>query len=105
MQHYGLLAQDVAQLAADEPELKKPLAPGLDCPAILAMAAWSARHEQVVHLADFYLRRSFLGLRLPPDHRGADRVASVVGEILWWTRDRELEELDLLKRTVAGEYR
>jgi glycerol-3-phosphate dehydrogenase len=105
VEHYGLLAQDVAQLARDEPELRKPLAPGHPSGAILAMAAWSARHEHVVHLADFYLRRSFLGLRLAPDHRGVDRVASVVGQVLWWTRDRELEELDLLRRTVAGEYR
>jgi glycerol-3-phosphate dehydrogenase len=105
VQHYGLLAQDVAQLTREDPELKKPLAPGTNSPAILAMAAWSARHEHVVHLADFYLRRSFLGLSLPPEHRGVDRVAAVIGEILWWPRDRELEELELLKRTVAGEYR
>ena len=105
VQHYGLLAQDVAELTREDPEFKKPLAPGSNSPAILAMAAWSARHEHMVHLSDFYLRRSFLGLTLPPDHRGVDRVANVVGEILWWTKDRELEELDLLKRTVAGEYR
>ena len=105
VQHYGLLAQDVAELTREDAELKKPLAPGHSSPAILAMAAWSARHEHMVHLSDFYLRRSFLGLTLPPDHRGVDRVANVVGEILWWTKDRELEELDLLKRTVAGEYR
>jgi glycerol-3-phosphate dehydrogenase len=105
VQHYGLVAQDVAELTREDPELKKPLAPGHPSPAILAMAAWSARHEHLVHLSDFYLRRSFLGLSLPPDHRGVDRVANVVGEILWWTRDRELEELELLRRTVAGEYR
>lgn len=105
VQHYGLLAQDVAQLTKDDPDLAKPLAPGHDSPAILAMAAFSARHEHVVHLADFYLRRNHLGLRLPPDHRGVDRVATVMGEILWWTRDRELEELELLRRNIAGEYR
>ena len=99
------MAQDVAQLTREDAELKKPLAPGSACPAILAMAAWSAQYEHVVHLHDFYLRRSLLGLALAPDHRGVDRVASVVGQILWWSRDRELEELDLLKRTVAGEYR
>jgi glycerol-3-phosphate dehydrogenase len=98
-------ARDVAALTREEPELKKPLAPGSDCPAILAMAAFSARHEHVVHLADFYLRRNHLGLRLPPDHRGVDRVATIMGEILWWTRDRELEELELLRRNIAGEYR
>jgi glycerol-3-phosphate dehydrogenase len=105
VQHYGLVAQDVAQLTREDPALKLPLAPGTASPAILAMAAWSARHEHVLHLADFYLRRSFLGLSLPPDHPGVEQVASVVGTILRWDRQREKEELQLLKRSVAGEYR
>jgi glycerol-3-phosphate dehydrogenase len=105
VQHYGILAQDVAALTRENPELKNPLAPNSASPAILAMAAWSAHHEHVVHLADFYLRRSHLGLCLPPDHAGVDRVASVVGEILRWSRQRELDELALLRQTIAGSYR
>jgi len=103
--HYGRLARDVAELTREEPEWKRPLAPGSGCPAILAMAVWAARHEQVAHLDDFYLRRTRLGLVLPPDHRGVDKVAAVMGQVLWWDRDRELEELDRLRRVVAGEYR
>jgi len=111
--HYGRQARDVAALCTEDPELKKPIAPsagsgqgpGSDCPAILAMAAWAARHEHVTHLEDFYLRRTQLGLTLPPDHRGVDRVASLFGQILWWDRDREGEELERLRRVVAGEYR
>jgi glycerol-3-phosphate dehydrogenase len=103
--HYGRLSRDVAALCAEDPELKKPVAPGTDCPAILAMAAWAARHEQAVHLEDFYLRRTRLGLTLAPDHRGVDRVAAVMGQALWWSKDRELEELERLGRVVSGEYR
>jgi len=103
--HYGRVARDVAELTREDPEWKRLLAPGSGCPAILAMAVWAARHEQVVHLDDFYLRRTKLGLLLGPEHRGADRVASVFGQVLWWSRDRELEELERLKRVVAGEYR
>jgi glycerol-3-phosphate dehydrogenase len=103
--HYGRLARDVAALTVDEPELKKPLAPGSGSPAILAMAAWAARHEQAQHLDDFYLRRTKLGLLLPPEHKGVDRVAAVMGQALWWDRDRESEELDRLKKAVTGEYR
>jgi len=103
--HYGRLARDVAGLTREDPEWKRPLAPGSGCPAILAMAVWAARHEQVVHLDDFYLRRTRLGLLLPPDHRGVDKVAAVFGQILWWSRDRELEELERLRRVVAGEFR
>jgi len=105
VQHYGRMARDVAALCAEDPELRKPLAPGDACPAILAMAAWAARHEHAAHLDDFYLRRTRLGLRLKPDHRGVDRVAAVMGQVLWWSRDRELEELERLRRVVAGEYR
>ena len=103
--HYGRVARDVAGLTREDPEWKRPLAPGSGCPAILAMAVWAARHEQVAHLDDFYLRRTRLGLLLGPDHRGADRVAAVFAQILWWDRDRELEELERLRRVVAGEYR
>jgi glycerol-3-phosphate dehydrogenase len=103
--HYGRLARDVAGLTREEAEWKRPLAPGSGCPAILAMAVWAARHEQVAHLDDFYLRRTKLGLMLPPDHPGADRLAAVVGQVLGWDRDRGLEELDRLRRIVAGEYR
>jgi glycerol-3-phosphate dehydrogenase len=105
VQHYGRSARDVARLSEEDPELKKPLAPGSGCPAILAMAAWAARHEQVAHLDDFYLRRTQLGLRLPPDHRGVDRVAALFGRELWWDREREEEELERLKRVLQGEYR
>jgi glycerol-3-phosphate dehydrogenase len=103
--HYGRSARDVAALCDEDPDLKKPLAPGTDCPAILAMAAWAARHEQVVHLDDFYLRRTHLGFRLPPDHRGIDRVAALFGRELWWDREREDEEMERLRRVVVGEYR
>ena len=105
IQHYGCQARDVAALTQEDPELRKPLAPGSGLPAILAMAAWSARHEQLVHLDDFYLRRSRLGLVLPPEHRGVDRVAAVVAQALGWSRDRESEELERLRRVIVGEYR
>jgi glycerol-3-phosphate dehydrogenase len=105
IQHYGRLARDVAALTLEDPELKKPVAPGSGCPAILAMAAWAARHEQAAHLDDFYLRRTRLGLLLAPEHRGVDRVAAVMGQALWWSRDRESEELERLRKVIAGEYR
>lgn len=105
VRHYGRLAPDVAALCLGDPELGKPVAPDSGCPAILAMAAWAALHEHAVHLDDFYLRRTRLGLRLPPDHPGADRVAAVMGGILGWDKDREGLELEGLKRLVLREYR
>jgi glycerol-3-phosphate dehydrogenase len=100
---YGVAARAVLELASEEPEWKQPLAPGSK--AILAQAVYAARHEKAQRLADFYLRRTFLGLELSPDHKGVDRVASLMGNELRWSRDAESEELDHLKRVVAGEYR
>lgn len=100
---YGVAALAVLELTREEPEWKAPLAPG--SPAILAQAVYAARHEKAQRLADFYLRRTFLGLELAPDHKGVDRVASLMGNELRWSRDAEVEELDYLKRVVAGEYR
>ena len=105
VRHYGRLAWDVCALADKDPDLGKPLAPDSGCPAILAMAAWAALHEQAVHLDDFYLRRTKLGLLLPPTHPGVERVAAVMGAVLGWGKDREEAELERLKRVLTGEYR
>jgi glycerol-3-phosphate dehydrogenase len=100
---YGTAAVAVLQLTQEEKDWKKPIAAGY--PAILAQAAYAARHEKACRLADFYLRRTFLGLELAPDHVGVDRVAALMGNELRWSRDDEFEELDNLKRLVAGEFR
>jgi glycerol-3-phosphate dehydrogenase len=105
VRHYGRLAFEVCALCDQDPGLKEPLAPDSGCPAILAMAAWAALHEQAVHLDDFYLRRTKLGLRLPPDHRGVDRAAAVMGALLGWDKQREQGELERLKQVVTDEYR
>jgi glycerol-3-phosphate dehydrogenase len=102
---YGRYAGAVAELATENPNLARAVAPGSDCPAILAQAAWAARHERALHLDDFYLRRSRLGLLLPPDHRGVDAAATAMGRELGWDSDREARELERLKRAVDGEFR
>jgi glycerol-3-phosphate dehydrogenase len=102
---YGRLAWDVCALCERDPGLRQALAPDSGCGAILAMAAWAALHEQALHLDDFYLRRTRLGLLLAPDHRGADRVAAVMGSVLGWDKQRERDELERLKRLVLAEYR
>jgi len=105
VRHYGRLAWDVCALAGQDPDLKKPLAPDSGCPAILAMAAWAALREEAVHLDDFYLRRTKLGLLLPPTHPGVERVAAAMGAVLGWGMEREKAELERLKRVLTEEYR
>ncbi len=100
---YGKLASAVIALTHEDPALAQPIAPG--SPAILAQVAYAARHEKARHLDDFYLRRTFLGLELAPDHPGVEKVAAVMGKELGWDAGRVAEELDDLKKTINREYR
>jgi len=100
---YGMCAPAVFELTRENPELKSPVTPG--SPAILAQAVYAARHERAEHLVDFYLRRTFLGLDLAPDHVGVERVAAAMGSELRWSRERVAEELEQLKLVVEGEFR
>jgi glycerol-3-phosphate dehydrogenase len=100
---YGMSVQTLLDLTLEEPQWKQGLAPG--SPAILAQVVFAVRYEKVQRLVDFYLRRTFLGLELAPDHKGVDKVAATMGNELKWSRMTEVEELENLKRVVAGEYR
>lgn len=100
---YGVSAPAVLEITREDPEFKNPVA--LGSPAILAQAVYAARHEKAERLDDFYLRRTFLGLELAPDHPGVERVAAVMGAELRWNRERIADELEQLKRVIEGEYR
>jgi glycerol-3-phosphate dehydrogenase len=100
---YGVSATAVLEMTREDPDLKNPVAPG--SPAILAQVVYAARHEKAEHLVDFYLRRTFLGLELEPDHFGVELVASCMGAELNWNREREADELEHLKQVIEGEYR
>jgi glycerol-3-phosphate dehydrogenase len=102
-QAYGAMAPALLKEARKDPGLLEPVEPGL--PAILAQVDWACRHEDARHLADFYLRRSFLGLTLPPDHPGVLKVAELMARRLGWDEERMMAEITDLKRVVAGEYR
>ena len=100
---YGSRAGEVAAIARQSHELRQPIHP--DCKTIYAQAVHAARHEKIRSLCDFYLRRTFLGLVTPPDHPSASKVAALVGAELAWNADRQAQELEKLRRVVAGEYR
>jgi glycerol-3-phosphate dehydrogenase len=100
---YGLAAAGVLELCREEPAWKVPLAGGL--PAILAQVVYAARHEKAQRLADFFLRRTFLGLELAPDHPCFRRAAALMGHELGWTHDFEISECEYLSRLLSSEYR
>jgi glycerol-3-phosphate dehydrogenase len=102
-QTYGRSAQALLEAGRRHQGLLGPVDPSL--PAILAQADWACLQEDARHLADFYLRRSFLGLVLAPDHPGVLKVAEVMARCLGWGEERLMQEVADLRKVVAGEYR
>jgi glycerol-3-phosphate dehydrogenase len=92
---YGHAARAVLELAAERPELARPIAPGR--PDLLAEAAVAARSEQARSLADVLLRRTRLGILAAPELRTAESAlpaAEAMGAELGWGRRRVRREAE-----------
>jgi glycerol-3-phosphate dehydrogenase len=86
---YGHAARHVLALAAESPELARPIAPSQ--PDLLAEAVIAGRLEQARSVADVLLRRTRLGLLAAPELRSAEAVmpvAETLGGELGWSRRR-----------------
>lgn len=86
---YGHAARHVLGLAAERPQLARPITDGQ--PDLVAEAALAARLEQARSVADVLLRRTRLGLLAAPQLRSADSVmpvAEAMGAELGWDADR-----------------
>jgi glycerol-3-phosphate dehydrogenase len=96
---YGYAARDVLALAAQEPQLARPVVEGL--PDLLAEVALAARREQARSIGDVMLRRTRLGLLAPRallagDGNGdgpLERAGSVLARELGWSGERLRREL------------
>jgi glycerol-3-phosphate dehydrogenase len=93
---YGHAAHEVMEMAAADPALAKRLSPAL--PDLVAEAAFAARREQVLSLADVLLRRTRLGLLdarelTAPGADGTVRAARAVAGEIGWSEDRVEAEL------------
>jgi glycerol-3-phosphate dehydrogenase len=94
---YGHAAHAVLRVAAERPELTRPIVPGL--PDLLAEATFSARHEQAYSVADVLLRRTRLGLLAARDLLGdgagpARRVAEALAREHGWDPARTGHEIE-----------
>ena len=92
---YGHAARTVLELAAERPELARPIAPGR--PDVLAEAVVAARSEQARSVADVLLRRTRLGILAAPDLRDGDSalpVAEAMAGELGWGRRRVRREAE-----------
>ena len=101
---YGHAARTVLALAASQPDLARPIAPGR--PDLLAEAVLAARHEQARSVADVLLRRTRLGILAAPALRTVDAVESVaaaIGAELGWDEGRIRTEAELWVAEVARE--
>lgn len=83
---YGHAATDVLALAAERPELARPILPGM--PDLLAEVALAARREQARSVADVLLRRTRLGLLaarpLTEEQAPVRDVAQILASELGW---------------------
>jgi glycerol-3-phosphate dehydrogenase len=92
---YGHAARNVLAVAADGPELTRPIVAGQ--PDLVAEAVIAARLEQARSVADVLLRRTRLGLLAAPDlrHPGAVMpVARAMGGELGWSETRVRQEAE-----------
>ncbi|HET9142768.1 glycerol-3-phosphate dehydrogenase [Actinophytocola sp.] len=93
LDRYGSLVHDVLRLAADRPELLRPLAGAPDY--LRVEVVYAASHEGALHLEDVLARRTRISIEYP--HRGvgtAEEVAALMGAVLDWdsaTREREIK--------------
>jgi len=88
---YGSRAADVMRLAAERPDLARPLSPRY--PDIGAQVVLAAREEHCVTVADFLWRRSLLGDTADQGWDAAPAVADILAGELEWPPDRREREL------------
>lgn len=101
---YGHAAHDVLALAAERPELARPILPGAR--DLLAEVAFAARHEQARSVGDALLRRTRAGLLFARELVASSAVedaARVLGEELGWEEARMGDEATAFREEVAAE--
>ena len=88
---YGSEAGVLGAMIESNPELAKPLVPGL--PYVAAEAVHAVRYEMAVTLSDVLSRRTRARLKAARDSAAAaDSVAELIGGELGWTPERKAAE-------------
>jgi glycerol-3-phosphate dehydrogenase len=101
---YGHFSRHVLRLAAERPELARPISDGR--PDLVAEAVVAARFEQARSVADVLLRRTRLGLLAAPRLRTASDVrpvAEALGSELGWDETRVAAEAERWVGDAAAE--
>ncbi len=103
---YGHAAAQVLALAAEQPQLAEPIAPGL--PDLLAEAPFAATNEQALSVGDVLLRRTRLGLLAAPEicapgSHVPQRVAGALAPVLGWSEQHVDEEVERFAEEARAE--
>jgi len=96
---YGSRAADVLRLAAERPELSRPLSPKY--PDIAAQVVHAVRNEWCVTVSDFVRRRTLLGASADQGWDAAPAVAAIMGAELAWAPERRAREIETYERDIA----
>ena len=102
LDRYGSLVHEVLSLAADNPELLKPIPASPDY--LQVEAVYAASHEGAMHLEDVLTRRTRISIEYA--HRGidsAEAVARLVAPVLGWDEDAIKREIEVYTARVEAE--
>lgn len=101
---YGSDAVAIAALIADDPSLADPLIETL--PYVVADVVYAVRCEMAIHLADVLARRTRAQLQNARATRdAAEKVATIMGKELGWTKKRREAEIEGFVETVNAELK
>jgi glycerol-3-phosphate dehydrogenase len=102
LKRYGSLTIEILDLIADRPDLGKPLSGADDY--LRAEIVYAATHEGARHLGDTLTRRTRISIEY--FDRGtnvADEVAELMGEVLGWSAEQRVLEVDHYRKRVEAE--
>ncbi|MYW89249.1 MULTISPECIES: glycerol-3-phosphate dehydrogenase/oxidase [Amycolatopsis] len=102
LDRYGSLVHEVLALAADRPELLKPIESAPDYLGVEVV--YAASHEGALHLEDVLARRTRISIEYA--HRGVDcaeQVAHLVAGVLGWSEEAAKREVEVYRARVEAE--
>jgi len=102
LDRYGSLVHSVLAVAADRPELLRPVSGAPDY--LQVEVVYAASDEGALHLEDVLARRTRISIEYP--HRGVDcaaEVANLMGDVLGWSEDTRRREIKVYEARVEAE--
>ncbi|WP_026925382.1 glycerol-3-phosphate dehydrogenase/oxidase [Glycomyces arizonensis] len=104
LRRYGNLAPQVLRLAAEQPQLARPLPDTEEY--LRAEVVFAARTEGALHLDDVLARRLRLSIETADrGTRAAMDAAALAGEVLGWSEEHRAREVEAYLRRVEAERR